>query len=285
MTHRNISHIIILLAMCGLFLVSCGNDAPEIPTVKKERKHIRRGNKDYNDKRYAEAEVSYIKALQEAPTSPIARYNLALALLRQGDMSNRNDGGDSLVNRATQLLEQVAKERVTPQLTSHACYALGNVAYSREDYAQAIEHYKNALRCDPLDDEARDNLRLAQLKQQQQQQNGGGGGGGGNDQDQNKDQNQDQNKDQQQNDKNQDQNKDNEQNKDQNDKNQQDQSQNGDKDSQDGKQQQQQGVMSQQNMEQILQTMKQRENATQQRINAERAAEQKRERMRTNKKW
>lgn len=284
MTHRNISHIIILLAMCGLFLVSCGNDALEIPTVKKERKHIRRGNKDYNDKRYAEAEVSYIKALQEAPTSPIARYNLALALLRQGDMSNRNDGGDSLVNRATQLLEQVAKERVTPQLTSHACYALGNVAYSREDYAQAIEHYKNALRCDPLDDEARDNLRLAQLKQQQQQQNGGGGGGG-NDQDQNKDQNQDQNKDQQQNDKNQDQNKDNEQNKDQNDKNQQDQSQNGDKDSQDGKQQQQQGGMSQQNMEQILQTMKQRENATQQRINAERAAEQKRERMRTNKKW
>lgn len=283
MTHRNISHIIILLAMCGLFLVSCGNDAPEIPTVKKERKHIRHGNKDYNDKRYAEAEVSYIKALQEAPTSPIARYNLALALLRQGDMSNRNDGGDSLVNRATQLLEQVAKERVTPQLTSHACYALGNVAYSREDYAQAIEHYKNALRCDPLDDEARDNLRLAQLKQQQQQQNGGGGGG--NDQDQNKDQNQDQNKDQQQNDKNQDQNKDNEQNKDQNDKNQQDQSQNGDKDSQDGKQQQQQGGMSQQNMEQILQTMKQRENATQQRINAERAAEQKRERMRTNKKW
>ncbi len=283
MTHRNISHIIILLAMCGLFLVSCGNDAPEIPTVKKERKHIRRGNKDYNDKRYAEAEVSYIKALQEAPTSPITRYNLALALLRQGDMSNRNDGGDSLVNRATQLLEQVAKERVTPQLTSHACYALGNVAYSREDYAQAIEHYKNALRCDPLDDEARDNLRLAQLKQQQQQQNGGGGGG--NDQDQNKDQNQDQNKDQQQNDKNQDQNKDNEQNKDQNDKNQQDQSQNGDKDSQDGKQQQQQGGMSQQNMEQILQTMKQRENATQQRINAERAAEQKRERMRTNKKW
>lgn len=282
MTHRNISHIIILLAMCGLFLVSCGNDAPEIPTVKKERKHIRRGNKDYNDKRYAEAEVSYIKALQEAPTSPIARYNLALALLRQGDMSNRNDGGDSLVNRATQLLEQVAKERVTPQLTSHACYALGNVAYSREDYAQAIEHYKNALRCDPLDDEARDNLRLAQLKQQQQQQNGGGGG---NDQDQNKDQNQDQNKDQQQNDKNQDQNKNNEQNKDQNDKNQQDQSQNGDKDSQDGKQQQQQGGMSQQNMEQILQTMKQRENATQQRINAERAAEQKRERMRTNKKW
>lgn len=284
MTHRNISHIIILLAMCGLLLVSCGNDAPEIPTVKKERKHIRRGNKDYNDKRYAEAEVSYIKALQEAPTSPIARYNLALALLRQGDMSNRNDGGDSLVNRATQLLEQVAKERVTPQLTSHACYALGNVAYSREDYAQAIEHYKNALRCDPLDDEARDNLRLAQLKQQQQQQNGGGGGGG-NDQDQNKDQNQDQNKDQQQNDKNQDQNKDNEQNKDQNDKNQQDQSQNGDKDSQDGKQQQHQGGMSQQNMEQILQTMKQRENATQQRINAERAAEQKRERMRTNKKW
>ncbi|MBQ2484023.1 MAG: tetratricopeptide repeat protein [Muribaculaceae bacterium] len=265
-------------------MVSCGNDAPEIPTVKKERKHIHRGNKDYNDKRYAEAEVSYIKALQEAPTSPIARYNLALALLRQGDMSNRNDGGDSLVNRATQLLEQVAKERVTPQLTSHACYALGNVAYSREDYAQAIEHYKNALRCDPLDDEARDNLRLAQLKQQQQQQNGGGGGGG-NDQDQNKDQNQDQNKDQQQNDKNQDQNKDNEQNKDQNDKNQQDQSQNGDKDSQDGKQQQQQGGMSQQNMEQILQTMKQRENATQQRINAERAAEQKRERMRTNKKW
>ena len=271
-----------ILIACAAMMVFTACTGDEIPTTKKERKHIRAGNADYEGKRYAEAEVEYMKALQEAPQSPIARYNMALSLLRQGDMSSKADGGDTLVNRALQVLEQVARERVTPQLTSHACYAMGNVAYSREDYDQAIEHYKNALRCDPLDDEARDNLRLAQLKKQEQEQQNNGGGGGGND-DQNKDKQDQNNQDRNQNDKNQDQQN---QDKQKQDKQNQDKSQQDNQNQQNqGNPQSKQGGMSRENMEQILQTMQNRENATQQRVNAERATEQQRERARTNKKW
>jgi hypothetical protein len=50
-------------------------------------------------------------------------------------------------------------------------------------------------------------------------------------------------------------------------------------------QQQQQGGMSQQNAEQVLKAMQDRERATQQRINAQQAQQQRHERQRTNKKW
>jgi Ca-activated chloride channel family protein len=50
-------------------------------------------------------------------------------------------------------------------------------------------------------------------------------------------------------------------------------------------QQQQQGGMSQQNAEQVLKAMQDRERATQQRINAQQVQQQRHERQRTNKKW
>jgi len=66
--------------------------------------------------------------------------------------------------------------------SAQAWYNMGNVFMQDKKYAESIDAYKNALRRNPKDDEARYNLRLAQLllkKQQQDQKN----------QDQNKNQN------------------------------------------------------------------------------------------------
>ena len=161
------------------------------------------------------------------------------------------------------MFAQTSQTAGDAEVMENSFYNRGNIAYKGEDYASAIEMYKNALRRNPENNKARENLRLAQLKQQQQQQNQDQNKDKNKDQqdqnkdqqDQNKDQNQDQNKDQQdQNKDKQDQNKD-QQNQQQQQQNQQQQQQN------QQQQQQQQGGLSQQNAQQILKAMDDKEAA------------------------
>ena len=233
--------------------------------TKQERVCLRNGNKLYEKKRYAEAEVEYRKALQANPASEKAQFNLATALMRQGSVTSQENDDKNPMKQAEGILANLAKGAQDKQLRGKASYDLGNIAYGRQDYGKAVEFYKHALRCNPDDNQARDNLRLAQLKKQQQDQN----------KDKNQDKDQDKDKDQNQ-DKNQEQDKD-------KDKNQNQDKQ--DQDKQDQQQQQQQGGMSQQNAEQVLKAMQDRERATQQRINAQQAQQQRHERQRTNRKW
>ncbi len=239
----------------------------EIKTVKQERVHIRKGNKLFKEKRYAEAEVEFRKAAQANPGSPIAAFNLATALLKQDNGAAKSDDPKSPANQAQTQLENIIKTCPNKELTSKAFYNLGNIAFNREDWDKAIDNYKNALRRNPADNEARDNLRLAQLKKQQSDSN--------KNQNQNK---QDQNQDKQ------DQNKD--QNKDQDkDKQDQQQNQNQNQDQQQQQQQQQQQGMSQQNVEQVLKTMQDKEQETQRKVNASQAEKKKAERRRTQNQW
>jgi len=256
---------------------------------KQERNHVRAGNTLYKNKRYAEAEVEYRKALQANPNSEMAQFNLATALLRQGNATTQQDDNKSNpVSQAQGLLSNLAKNASSKQLRGKAYYDLGNIAYNQQQFDQAIEYYKNALRCDPDDDQARNNLRMAQLKKQQQDKNKNdknqdkdNQNNKDNNQDNQKDQNQDQNKDQ-----NQDQNQDKDQNQnDQQNQDQQNQDNGQGQQDQQQQQQQQQGGMSQQNAEQVLKAMQDQERATQQRINAQKAQQQRHERQRTNKKW
>ena len=272
---RSLVLALAMLLLSGNLAMAQGK-APKM--TKQERVCLRQGNKLYEKKRYAEAEVEYRKALQANPSSEKAQFNLATSLMRQGSVTAQSDDKNNPMNQAEQLLTNLAKGAQDKQLRGKACYDLGNIAYGRQDYGKAVEFYKHALRCNPDDDQARHNLRLAQLKKQQQDQNK-------DNKDQNKDQNQDQNKDQNkdQDKQNQDQNQD--KNKDQQDQDKQNQNQNQNQDQQQQKQQQQQGGMSQQNAEQVLKAMQDRERATQQRINAQQAQQQRHERQRTNKKW
>lgn len=239
-------------------------------TTKRERNYIKEGNTLYEKQRYAEAEVAYRKALEENNASEVAAYNLASSLIKQAGNADPNNG-NSPVAEATQLLTDLAKSAKSASIAEKSFYNLGNLAFNNEKFQESIDMYKNALRRNPDNDNARENLRLAQLKLQQQQQN----------QD-NKDQkddkqdkdNQDNNKDQKE--KNKDQQQDNNQDKDQNkDKNKEDQQKQnqdqnqGNQDKQDKPEQnrQPQGI-SDANAEKILKAMENEENATRRRVNA-----------------
>ncbi len=250
---------ILLSALCMLLAVTVALPAAAQATgqqtsVKQERNHIRSGNKLYNAKKYAEAEVEYRKALQANQRSVVGQYNLALALIRQagGDAN----GKDNPAVQAAQLFMNVIKASDGNKLLqSRAFHNLGNIAYGSQRYEDAIGYYKDALRRNPYDEDARYNLRKAQLKLQEQKQN------------KNNDKNKNKNNDKKDNDKQK--------------QNQQDKS----KQNQQDKQQQQQGGMSQQNVDQILKAMQDEERATQQRMNAARQQMQRGERERTRNKW
>ncbi len=250
-------------------------------TVKKERNAISAGNKLYKDKRYAEAEVQYRKALEANPNSEIAQFNLASSLIKQDkpQPQMQQGGGEQQLSQPMQeasgLLQKIAETSRNKQLAGKASYDLGNIAYHQQNFAEAISHYKQALRKNPDNNDARYNLRLAQLKKQQQDKNK-------DNKDQNKDNkdNKDQNKDKK------DQNKD--QNKDKQDQNKDKQNQDKkDQDKQDQQKQQQQpkNGISKQNMDRILQTMQDKERETQQKMNQQKAQMQRSERARTRNKW
>ncbi len=243
----------------GALLCPSAASAAGDNTTRRERNFIVDGNKLYRQERYADAEVAYRKALEIDAMNEIAQFNLAAALLRQGTATGENE------KQASQILGKLATDAEDMSIAERAYYNLGNISFNGQDYAKSIEMYKNALRRNPDNDKARENLRLAQKRleeQQNQDQN----------QDQNKDQNQDQNKDQNQ-DQNKDQNKDQnqDQNKDQNqDQNQDQQQQQQQPQDQQQQSQQRQSGISKENAEKILKAMENEENATRQRVNAER---------------
>lgn len=64
--------------------------------------------------------------------------------------------------RASAILQNLTRDAENISIAEKAFYNLGNIAFNSQDYAKSIELYKNALRKNPDNDKARENLRLAQ---------------------------------------------------------------------------------------------------------------------------
>lgn len=266
----------------ALPLSSCSEKAKpdEIPTTRRERNLVKEGNRQYTEKEFQKSEISYRKALAENASSDVARYNLASALSHiEGEQSHAES--DS-------LFTDLAKTASNIDASQRSFYNLGNNSYRTEQYQQSIEMYKEALRRNPSDDNARENLRLAQLnlqEQQNQDQNQDQ-----QDQEQEQDQEQNQNQQQEQNQQNQDQqNQDNQQdqNQDQQDQNQDQQGNKRPDEKENDKQDDKKSGMSQANAEQILKAMENEENATRRRVEAQQKAKQESQSTRRNveKPW
>ena len=226
-----------ILIIALLAVGACGRVAAQ----NSDRDCIRLGNKYFREQNFSKAETYYRKALELNPTLE-AYYNLGNALTFQQNDSLAFDSFGRALGQPTD----------TPGKRAWVYHNMGNLSYlngrqlmkanspeATKAFAQAVECYKSALRCNPDDNETRYNLALAQymLKQNQDQ----------NQQNQDQDQNQ-----QDQNQQNQDQNRQ-DQDQNQQDQNQQDQNQQnqdqqqGQQDPQQGQQDQQQGQQDQQN--------------------------------------
>lgn len=224
-----IHYIIVTVA----FLLVGGTNA----VTQTDRNLIRQGNRAFKSQKWAAAETQYRKAIFKNQKNPQAIYNLGCALLAQQK--------DSLAmvqfGNAAQLESNIFRR-------SKSYHNMGVVMQNHREYAQAIEYYKMALRCNPQDNETRYNLALCKklLKNNQQNQN-------------NKN-----NKDKNKNDKNKDKKNDKNKNKDgqnKNDQNKDKQNKNQDKNNSD-KNKQNQEKMSRDNAEQLLNAAIQQEKAT-----------------------
>lgn len=289
-THKLITIVAATLVAITALTGCSGENEPvqHDPSTKAERNFIRSGNKLFDDKNYAEAEIEYSKALQANPNSATAAYNLALALAMQAEPNDST----GIIERADSLFSYAASITSNKQLKAMAHYNMGNMAYNNNQFDKAINDYKDALRVMPGDDDARYNLRMAQLKQQQQQNQQNQDQNQDKDQNQNQDKNQDQNQDQNQ----QNQDKQNQQNQDQQNQQdkqnqQQDQQQNQQQNQQDknngsqGQQQARAGKMDERSMQQVLKAMEDKEKETQQKIYQMGERQRELERRHTQNKW
>lgn len=209
--------VLFILWLASALLPACAQSDTQL---------VREGNRLYAQGKYAQAEVSYRKAIEAQPDNGVARYNLGCALQKQQK--------DPL---ALEQYEQAAQTLTSKKRKSQAYHNMGTVLQRKHEYDKAIDAYKNALRLNPQDEHARYNYALCkhQLKQQQQQKSSG--------QQRDKNDKNNQNKNKQQNQRQQDK---------QNDKKQ--------------KQQNSQERMSKQNAEQLLNAAVQQEQQTQQRL-------------------
>jgi Ca-activated chloride channel family protein len=130
---------------------------------------VSRGNDFYKLSQFDKAEAAYRQALQKEPANQTALYNLAASLHQQ-----------KKYDEAIQILERLGP--AAQQNIKSSVYYNQGVAYSKQkELEKSIEAYKQTLKTDPDDVQARENLQkaLRELKQQQQQQQDQDKGGGG----------------------------------------------------------------------------------------------------------
>ena len=246
---RYISALLLLVAMVASGEVVAQN--------MPERSLVRRGNRQFDKQHYTESIDYYEKALAAAPDSFEAKFNLATALSK-----NRRDDKPELAERAEKLLGELSKRPSLDDVQrGEVAYNLGNVLFDGGRLKEALESYRNAMRFNPDDQDAKFNYTYTKLLLQQQEQN----------QDQNQDQNQqnqDQNQQQNQQDKEQEQKNDKQdKDKEQQDQQQQQQQQNQqDKQNEQQQQQQQQSGISPQEQAAMLEAIQAQEDKAQEKL-------------------
>lgn len=227
--------------------------------AQTDRREVRGGNRDYKKADYAAAEIDYKKALVKDSTSVAAQYNLANTLYK---IENWQEA-EKYAGKALDSLSRSPR-------AADAFYNSGDIYLQQRRWSEAIEAFKESLRRNPGDMDAKSNLAYAQKmlqnEQQQQQNRQDNQNQDQNNQDQN---NQDQNRDNKDN-------QDQDQNKDRDNKDNQDSDQNNPDQNQDNNDNQnqdgQQPKITPEAASQMLQAIQEKENETQDKVNKEKAA-------------
>jgi Ca-activated chloride channel family protein len=130
-------------------------------SVRAQTADIAKGNQYYQQAQYDLAEAQYRKALETDPKNTKAQYNLANALQKQ-----------KKYDEAGAILEKLAAATNNRDLKTASWYNQGVAFTKLSNLESSIESYKKALRADPDDRWARENLQkaLLELKKKQQQQ-------------------------------------------------------------------------------------------------------------------
>jgi Ca-activated chloride channel homolog len=126
---------------------------------QSERKYIRQGNRKFSDGKYPESETAYRKAIDNNKASANAQFNLGDALYKQKKF-----------DEAGKIFTETSGSTLDKKKKADSFYNLGNSMLGSNEFAKAIEAYKNSLRLVPDNEKAKYNLAYAQdlLKKDQQ---------------------------------------------------------------------------------------------------------------------
>lgn len=131
---------------------------PVASNAQNEKALIKKGNDAYEKKEYDNAIVQYQQATVKNPANSTAQYNLGNALYKK-----------SKTDEAVKAYEEAATTATSKTDKSRSFYNKGVVLQHNKKLPECIEAYKNALKLDPQDEDARQNLQKA-LQQQKEQQ-------------------------------------------------------------------------------------------------------------------
>jgi tetratricopeptide (TPR) repeat protein len=137
-------HIVTIVA--SLFFV-------KVLSAQESDKLILKGNDLYKQQQYQQAEQAYAEVLATDPNNATAKFNQANALYKQ----NKAD-------EAIKLLNDLAFKTNDPSVKAKAYYNKGAILSGQKKLEESIDAYKDALRQDPTDKDARENLQKALLE-------------------------------------------------------------------------------------------------------------------------
>jgi Ca-activated chloride channel family protein len=116
------------------------------------------GNEFYRKQQFDQALTEYNKAIDSDPNDPNAKFNQANAFYKQDKKVEAAKAYAAVINASTQK-----------DMRNRAWYNKGVVLTQEKNLEESIEAYKNALRNDPNDKEARENLQKALLELKKKQ--------------------------------------------------------------------------------------------------------------------
>ncbi|MBO9660286.1 MAG: tetratricopeptide repeat protein [Chitinophagaceae bacterium] len=121
--------------------------------AQESERLIQKGNDLYKQQQYPQSELIYAEVLKTDPNNSIAKFNQANAMYKQ----NKAD-------EAIRVLNDLAFKSNDPSVKSKAYYNKGAILSSQKKLEESIEAYKDALRQEPSDKDARENLQKALLE-------------------------------------------------------------------------------------------------------------------------
>ncbi len=127
-------------ALTGLLVIACGNVASDA---------IAAGDRDFHSGNFEGAISAYTRAREAAPEVAELSYNVGNAYFKSREFDEAEE----------RLLEAAAKG--DDGLAQKSLFNLGNAYYEGLRFEEAVEAYRESLRIDPGDMDAKYNLELA----------------------------------------------------------------------------------------------------------------------------
>lgn len=116
-------------------------------------KKILAGNEYYKQQQFVKAEEEYSKAIESDPANSTAKFNQGNAIYKQDKKAE-----------AFIIFAEVAANENGKDIRSKAYYNKGVILSQQKHLQESIDAYKSALRNNPDDKEARENLQKALLE-------------------------------------------------------------------------------------------------------------------------